>query len=458
MAASGPAFSQLFLLLMAIGGASNDLVSLFDARDYFEAHGIATDLKSMLELAQRTGEGKEQIAQLLAIRRLGEDFSEAKAKVTETLKPVARGEKAQDPQGFAREYATRALRRLGVEAGPLSRKKEYHLTRDVLGWFPNDVRMVGAVYVASITDQDPKTEEQFRRLVKKAIPARTITQLYDLADKVGNVRADAVGFGVSESGKENSDKTRFYLRVKGKADARRFAAYLADTLPNGRADVEKDGSVGTVRIVTAPDTPPAFAFLGDTDLLMAGYGDHRQNHLDVLRQVLKVRAEGKDSVLAGALDDELKKVAPNAIGLVVGELSPQARNEFQRGLGVKLPSPERVHLEVARSAKGIDLRLAATYENEEHAREFAAGLARVNKQAIEALEKLPDEKLPAKIKQLLRTTLGTFQADAAGKTVNLHSQVPVDLIKALPDLLIRTITLEATPPPRLEKTEKKGGG
>jgi hypothetical protein len=140
----------------------------------------------------------------------------------------------------------------------------------------------------------------------------------------------------------------------------------------------------------------------------------------------------------------------------MGELALWARREFQAGIGVKLPSPTRIHPEAARSAMGIDLSLAGTYENEEQAKEFSVGLVKVNRQAIEALEKLPEEKLPAEVNKLLRTTLGTFQIDAKGKTVNLRSQVPAELIKALPDLLIRTITLEKTLGGPVKVIEEKG--
>jgi hypothetical protein len=456
MEASGPASVQLILLLLALGGMSNDLVALIDAPAYFASRGVETNLDKMLELAQKTGDGKQQIMQLLAIRQLGEDFANDKAKIVRALTPVAKGEKAQDSHGFAREYAARTLRRLGANVALPAVKGERQLTRDLLGDFPGDIKIVGAVFLASPTEANPKTEAQFRQLLKKMIPAPEYGQIYEFADKVGNVRVDGVGFALFEAGKENQDKSRIYVHFKGKGDARRFAVFLAEVLPNGRLDTEKLAK-GEVRIVTAPNEPPAFAFLGDTDLFMAGYGANRENHLDVLRQMLKVRAEGKGGVLAGPLADALQKVAPNAFGVVVGELSPGARNEFQRGLGVPLPSPTRVHVEVARKDKGIDLKLAGTYDDEDKAKEFAAGLAKVNKHAIEALEKLPEEKLPAEINQLLRTTLRNFRIDAKGKTVTVHSQVPAALLKALPDLLIRTITLEGTPGAPAEKIEKKGG-
>jgi hypothetical protein len=121
-----------------------------------------------------------------------------------------------------------------------------------------------------------------------------------------------------------------------------------------------------------------------------------------------------------------------------------------------LPVPKRIQLEAARPAKGIDLSLAGTFENDDQARSFADGLAKVNKQAVEALEKWPGDKLPAETNKLLRTTLGNSKIDAKGKTVTVRSQVPAELLKALPELLIRMITLEPGPP-SVPKIEKNGG-
>jgi len=456
MQASGLAFSQLLLLLLSVGGTSNDLVSLFDAQAYFEARGVEKSVGKMLELALKTGDGKAQIMQLLAIRRLGEDFPKARAKVIQALTPIAQGKQAQDPHGFAREYAIRALRRLGANMALPAQKGDRQLKKDLLAWFPGDVKVVGAAFVASAAEADPKTEEHLRQLIKKMIPAREFNQIYDFADKVGNVRADAVGFGMLPVDNEPA-KTRIYLHLKGKADAPRFAGVLAELIPNGRLEKEKDAKGATILLVSSPNDAPAYAFIGDTDLLVAGYGRNTGNHLELLRQMLKVRGEGKGSVLTGHLADELKKVAPEAIAFVVGALSADARRGFGGGLGVPLPTPQRVHLEATRSDKGINLSLAGTYENEDQAKEFADGLAKVNKQAVEALGKLPKEKLPAELNKLVRTTLKSFQVEAKGKTVMLRSQVPAALLKALPDLLIRWFTLGEMQGAPVQKIEKKGG-
>jgi hypothetical protein len=449
-----PGFSEILLLLLSVGGTSNDVVALIDAPAYFKSREVEISLDKMLELAQKTGEGKSQIMQLLAIRRLGSNFPDDKAKIIQILAPVAKGEKAQDRLGFSKEYAIRSLRQLGSNMALPAAKGERNLTRDLLGWFPIAPTVVGAIYVAPASTADPKAETQIRALLGKIIPDKERAEFFDFADKVGNVRIDGFGFGVLAV--ENPpEKWRTYLHLKGKADPKLIAAVIAGLIPNGQLQEEKDAKGMPVRIVTAPNVPPAFAFVGDTDLLMAGYGRTESDHLELLRQMLKVRAEGKGSVLAGHLADALKRVSPKAFALVVGALSEEARRDFGRGLSVPLPVPNHIHLEATRSDQAIGLSLACTYETEDRAKEFVDGLAKVNKQAIGALEKIPADKLPAETNKLLQTTLKSFRIDLNGKTATLHSQVSAELLKKLPELLIRTITLEPGPPP-IRKIEKDG--
>jgi hypothetical protein len=455
MQAAGPALSQVLLLLLSLGGTSNDLVALIDAPAYFQSRGIEMTLDKMLELAQQTGDGKAQIQQLLAIRQLGEGFSKDKVKTTAILTPIAKGEKAQDRLGFAREYAGRALRRLARETAPPAEKGDRNLTRDLLGWLPTDPTLVWAVYLASAAEADPKVEEQVRGIFKKMTQALERSELCDFADKVGNVRADGFGFGLLP-GADEPEKTRIYIHLKGKADAKRLAAVLSEWIQGGQVQEEKDAKGTPIRMVTSPNQPPACAFLGDTDLLLTGYGRGDANHLELLRQMLKVRAEGKGSVLTGHLAEELKKVSPKATALVLGPWPPDAGIVYKQ-LQLALPVPKRIHLEVGRSAKGVDLTLAETFENEDQAKEFTAGLAKLAKQTTEALEKLPGDKLPAETNKLLRGALGTFKADSKGKTGELRAHVPADLIKTLPDLLMRWLTLEEPTRPALQKTEQKSG-
>src|SRR5262245_56180567 len=64
----------LLMLLMSAGGASADLATLLDPGDYFMQRGVEVRLDTMMELAAAENkDGSNQIAQLLALRVLGDD-------------------------------------------------------------------------------------------------------------------------------------------------------------------------------------------------------------------------------------------------------------------------------------------------------------------------------------------------------------------------------------------------
>ena len=74
----GVSFVEMLLVALFLGPASgggfqNDLVSLFDPADYFSSRRIEGVPKGLLQLLARPPAGpQEEIAQLLAVRRLAE--------------------------------------------------------------------------------------------------------------------------------------------------------------------------------------------------------------------------------------------------------------------------------------------------------------------------------------------------------------------------------------------------
>ena len=101
----------LFFLMPLSGNSVDDIVTLLPAEDYFQSRRIDTTIEKMMELAAKEPvDGKSSIQQLLALRVLGDDPAKVKkangfAGHLQILKEIAAGEKAQDKQGFAKEYA-----------------------------------------------------------------------------------------------------------------------------------------------------------------------------------------------------------------------------------------------------------------------------------------------------------------------------------------------------------------
>src|SRR5262245_4151009 len=109
-------FSGILMMLALTGGTgSTDLISFVDGPDYFKAREIEVKLEKMVELAAKTPEdGKDSVAQLLAIRWLGDHPAEVKKakNARQTLQQITAGKKGKDAAGFARDYAERALAKL----------------------------------------------------------------------------------------------------------------------------------------------------------------------------------------------------------------------------------------------------------------------------------------------------------------------------------------------------------
>src|SRR4051812_39880890 len=116
MVAMGP-MELLLILLMSAAGQPTNLASLLAPQDYFKTREIETSIERMVELAGKDPvDGPTQLAQLLAMRVLGEDDKFTKspnyAAQRAVLEAIASGKKAQDRVGFAREYAQRLLARI----------------------------------------------------------------------------------------------------------------------------------------------------------------------------------------------------------------------------------------------------------------------------------------------------------------------------------------------------------
>src|SRR5437870_4041672 len=99
----------LLLLVTSAAGQPTDLASLLSPADYFQSRGIEMSTDKLLELAAKDPvDGRTQLAQLLALRALGDDknFKNAANYATQRkiLEDIAAGLKAQDKLGFAKEY------------------------------------------------------------------------------------------------------------------------------------------------------------------------------------------------------------------------------------------------------------------------------------------------------------------------------------------------------------------
>jgi len=148
---------SILALLLLFTNSGGDLVTLLNAEDYFRTRGIDMEVAKLLELAGKDPvDGKTQIQQLLALRVLGENAQKYKehfqgdAAKRKLLDDVAAGIKAQDKQGFAREYASWAVLQLGGTVAPVAVEIPAPFKEYALAWFPAGVTHAGALNVVHV--------------------------------------------------------------------------------------------------------------------------------------------------------------------------------------------------------------------------------------------------------------------------------------------------------------------
>src|SRR5262245_61707490 len=201
MFAMGP-LELLVLLVTSAGGQPADLASVLAPADYFQARNIEVSFDKLTELAAKEpADGAAQMAQLLALRTLGEDAAKFKksakyAAQRQMIEDVAAGKKAQDKLGFAKEYAQRTLALLDGGKAPPS--PSAGTREEALAWFP-----AGITFVASIGYQpagSPAAPKAFTSELLKKMPAEVKAELYKIVDTIGNVRVERLSFAYQDDG------------------------------------------------------------------------------------------------------------------------------------------------------------------------------------------------------------------------------------------------------------------
>ena len=301
--------SELLLLLLASGAnATWDLVSLIDAQEYFKVRDVEVNVQRMMELAGKdAANGKASIAQLLALRWLGEHPSTGKntKAVREVLEQVAARYKGKDAQGFASEYALRALARLDGKAIPLRRMPESSLRADALAWFPATSTIFGVVDLRTPQGVEGTEDDSLKRLFFAAVPERERKEMYKFADEVGNFRLERVSFAVVPDSADDQ-RTRLYLRITGRGSRKHLGDYLRKNVGLAEVKQEKDPGGVPLALIDFKGEGPAMGLVGDTDFLIAGFPASRERakQFQVLQEVLEVR-QGKKTRMANSTGPKL---------------------------------------------------------------------------------------------------------------------------------------------------------
>ncbi len=411
------------IALVLMGGAGSyfrDLVSAFSVEDYFAYRGVEVKPEEMLKLAQKTpADARDGIAQLLAIRWLGEKRVQA---AREPLEQIAQGKLGPDPHGFARDYARWSLARL-IDKPPPEHGPPKDSLREALRWFPEEVTFFGALDLHGLAGLQAVPEEELRALLAKVMPREIKHEVYKFADAVGNIRIDRVSFGTALDGQERK-KGRIYVRISGRGDHKRVSSFLRDLAVTTAFKQEAGPDGELITILSHPARAPAFALIGNTEMLLAGY-EGEENALEVLEQALAVR-NGKPSVLQGVAAKGLAQVSPKAAGFVAGSVPAALRRELSGP--PRLPAlPRQVHLELL-AEKGLRFQLRATMESEADAQKLASAVEALKPEVIRAIK---DLGLKPELARTLTQVIENLTLKAEGASVNGSIQISNEAMKAL---------------------------
>jgi hypothetical protein len=433
----------LILLLLGYGGGSADLVSVLNPEAYFNSRGIEINLPKMTELAGKDPvDGKTQTAQLLAIGYLQDHAADVKKhkerdRIVELLQQIAQGKRSQDRLGFAKDAARRALARVQGKEIPSLTLPENSARGDALSWFPADSSLVGSLDGRGL--QFPGTAKHKLSSIPLPIPG-VQEELYKFAERVGNVRIDRVSFAYAEV-PQNTNQSRIYIRFSGKVDHRRLSKYLQDD--HGLKVQEKKGQRGE-NITIMEKSPPAWAIVGDTDLILAGYpNQHQGKDHEVLEEALALYAGKGLAATNGLLKGELQKISPKAAALLVGELPPELRKGFAQGAQPFLASPRRVTCDITRGQNRLDLRFAGVFDTPADAQTFTAHVLKLKNDGIKLVKELPEQVAPKEKKDSLLKVLDSITATANAVNGNAQVAVPIETIRQWAEVVLPKQALPA---------------
>jgi hypothetical protein len=434
----GLGFAEMLVLaLMAGGFNASDLISAVEPTHYFKARQMEISVDRAIDYAGEEAKSpKMQIIQLSALRYLADQSAALKkspnyADYVKTLQQIAAGKKGADPQGFARDYAERVLVKLGESKGA-ELKMPRPLREEAFAWFPSDITMGGAIDMQHA--QVAGGADPVRDLVK-LIPEQARMEMYNVIEKIGNVRVERFAIGIVDSpGKK--DKMKIFMRITGKANQ----DWLIDAFQGfgGRQQAKriKDANDTPITLMQDRNRSPILGLVGNSDILIIGYAGGGDNPDGLVDEVLEVRAKKKANPTAGVLKDRLAKVPDKAVGLFVGNIPEDAKREFR----FIDPIPQNITAFVERTKEGLDVQATSSMSGVDEADKLVRKVADLRKQGIEEVKKAmqmprrPGE--PPLPFQSMINVLESLQVNSKEGTVRVRVVVPESFIREMTNTLM----------------------
>lgn len=458
------ALEMMFLIGLLAGGGSLDIASSLPAKEYFKARDIEVSADRLMELAvQNPDSSKKQIGQLFALAHLASDpdLLKKSAKMAEhrrLLGEIARGKKANDPNGFAVQYAERVLLALAGQQPLPPAKRSW---KEIAKFFPENASFIGLIDLSSNHAAQRKLPDM--SMLFEMLPKEDKEAFWSTVEKIGNIQVDSFGVGLVFEA-DNSKMSEIVVRFSGKGNSE----WLASSLTFFKEDKSKEraGPNGEkVRVfVTARDGPPGhdapvIALIGDSEVIVCGYEEPtKKDHRELLDHLLAQRVKTPMGPVQGRLKENLAKVPADANGLIVGSFTKDA------GRGAPFPLPTKVTAHAKRVAGGIDVQAQGVMADEMGAKGLIETIGNGRNQAIQELNKAQGQPIPIPgfNPALLVGLLESIQLQSSGNEAQFRMLVPDDAMMTLPMMFGMTFAMraramppQAVPAPAAKEVDKK---
>jgi hypothetical protein len=242
--------------------------------------------------------------------------------------------------------------------------------------------------------------------------------------------------------RKNSSKSRVFVRVSGLINHERIVDWFRHEYPGVKIQ-EHPGFRGDSITLISSSQPivPAAALVNDSDLLLARYVGPAEKNVDIVEQVLEVRASRR--AMAGPAYRRLWRQVPrHAWAVIMGEVpEPMRRLLTSKAMPFRV-LPDTVVLTL-QGDKTTEVRFAGTFTNAEKARSFADNIRSFQKLGITFVRNPPAPlKFTLGTSYLLVEALQTLKVETAGDRVTGEMQVRDQARDALTDAL-RGVPLSA---------------
>jgi hypothetical protein len=312
----------------------------------------------------------------------------------------------------------------GKTAAPQPAEDPGYLRDEGLRWFPANATFFGGRDLRVFPKLSLQQIIVLTQLAEKFSPPER-DRFWKLVLNVGEIDRVTVAYAYD---RQQPLKSRIYIRATGKINHQRVVEWLRQDWP-GAVVRERKGPQGE-RITVADSSqglPPAFAVIGNTDLVLAGYQGNAEKHLEVIDQVLDLRAGHGDS-LPTAHARTLQEVPANAWAFFGGEPPAQFKNLFI------FPVVPRSGLLTISGTQDILIRFRGTFASAADAETFAAHLTRLRQQGIDFVKRPPVSDLP-KASAVLADTLSALKVEVAGDRVTVSGQASEETLNAVAEVM-----------------------